>query len=112
MPNAPHSPPGQLSLFSDDAPPAATAPAPPAGPSVFRHPRSQREIRLGEHRVAYEFRRARRRSIGFVVGPDGLTVSAPRWVSVGDVEAALASVVRATRASRLNRMSKFLSLRR
>ena len=83
--------PAQLSLFGEEAPPAsaATAPAPPAGPSVFRHPRSQREIRLGEHRVAYEFRRARRRSIGFVVGPDGLTVSAPRWVSVGDVEAAL-----------------------
>jgi predicted metal-dependent hydrolase len=39
--------------------------------------------------VAYELRRARRRSIGFVVGAEGLSVSAPRWVGVGEVEAAL-----------------------
>ena len=44
---------------------------------------------LEGHRVAFEFRRARRRSIGFVIGPEGLTVSAPRWVGVGEVEAAL-----------------------
>ena len=58
-------------------------------PTEFRHPRSQREIQLGEHRVAYELRRARRRSIGFVVGAEGLSVSAPRWVGVGEVESAL-----------------------
>jgi hypothetical protein len=39
--------------------------------------------------VAYEFRRARRRSIGFVVGSEGLVVSAPRWVGWREVEAAL-----------------------
>src|SRR4249920_1006397 len=78
MPFAPAAtPPQQLSLF--DAAPPAPAPA-PAQPGTFRHPRSQREIRLGEHLVAYELRRARRRSIGFVVGADGLSVSAPRWV--------------------------------
>ena len=54
-----------------------------------RHPRAEREIRLGEHRVAYAFRRARRRSIGFVVGPEGLSVSAPRGVGVREVEGAL-----------------------
>jgi len=43
----------------------------------------------GEHRVAYALRRARRRSIGFCIGVDGLTVSAPRWVSQADVEVAL-----------------------
>jgi predicted metal-dependent hydrolase len=95
---------GQLSLFDDvpaAAPPErAPAVAAPAGalapatadtsaPPAFRHPRSQRDIRLGEHLVAYELRRARRRSIGFVVGVDGLSVSAPRWVGVGEVEAAL-----------------------
>jgi len=72
-------PPSQLSLF-DEAPPSA---------SVFRHPRGQRDIRFGEHIVAYELRRARRRSIGFAISADGLTVSAPRWVGIGDVEAAL-----------------------
>jgi predicted metal-dependent hydrolase len=69
-------------------PAPASAPPPAAGPA-FRHPRAQREIRLGEHHLAYELRRARRRSIGFVVGAEGLTVSAPRWVGVGEIEAAL-----------------------
>jgi len=68
---------------------SAPAPAPTPVPPEHRHPRAAREIHLGEHRVAYAFRRARRRTIGFVVGPEGLTVSAPRWVSVGEVEVAL-----------------------
>ena len=100
MPQGPAAPSStQLSLFDEINAPAAKAtpattapPAPAAAPApagVFRHPRSQRDIRFGEHLVAYELRRARRRSIGFVVSADGLTVSAPRWVGVGDVEAAL-----------------------
>ncbi len=65
-------------------------PAVPANtPPLHRHPRAAREIRLGEHRVAYELRRARRRTIGFVIGPEGLTVSAPRWVGTGEIDAAL-----------------------
>jgi predicted metal-dependent hydrolase len=44
---------------------------------------------LGHTDVAYAFRRAKRRTIGMAVGPDGLEVSAPRWVSVGEVELAL-----------------------
>ncbi len=58
-------------------------------PAVFRHPRANREIRLGDAIVAYEFKRGRRRTIGFVVGPDGLVVSAPKWVSLVDVQAAV-----------------------
>ncbi len=69
---------------------AAAAASPPPAPALeFRHPRSQREIVLGSHRVAYELRRSRRRSIGFVVGAEGLAVSAPRWVGVGEIESAL-----------------------
>ena len=56
---------------------------------VFRHPRAQRDVRLDGHLVAYEMRRVRRRSIGFVVGPEGLSVSVPRWVGVREVDAAL-----------------------
>lgn len=80
----------QLSLFDAPAPPAAErppkAPVPTPAPSGAGTPRA---IRLGEHVVAYRLRRARRRTIGFVVGADGLTVSAPRWVSLADIEAAL-----------------------
>ena len=52
---------------------------------------SRRELLLGLHRVGYELRRARRRSIGFVVGLDGLRVSAPRWVPIAEIEARAAA---------------------
>jgi predicted metal-dependent hydrolase len=55
----------------------------------MRHPRTDREVHLDGHIVGYELRRARRRSIGFSVGAEGLSVAAPRWVSHRDVEAAL-----------------------
>ena len=72
------------------SPPAAQGQAPaPAVPPRFQHPQAQRQINLGEHQVGYAFRRARRRSIGFVVGLEGLSVSAPRWVALAEVESAL-----------------------
>jgi predicted metal-dependent hydrolase len=55
----------------------------------FRHPRANRESRLGDALVGYEFKRGKRRTIGFRVGPEGLAVSAPRWVPLYEVEAAL-----------------------
>ena len=103
----------QRLLFEEPAPlpanpPAATPPAvrvAPAAPSsptteavsiasvlapaVFRHPLADREIRLHEHVVAYALKRARRRSIGFIVGTEGLSVNAPKWVGLHDIEAAL-----------------------
>ncbi len=78
---------------SPAAAPATAAPAaPPANlmqPATWRHPRATHEARLNGHTVAYELRRARRKSIGFIVGTDGLVVSAPRWVGRGDVDTAL-----------------------
>ena len=103
----------QLSLFEEAAPVVAppvfveelstpVVPAAPAAPTlepvsiagmlapaVFRHPQADREIRLNEHVVAYALKRARRRSIGFIVGTEGLSVNAPKWVGVHDIEAAL-----------------------
>ena len=104
--------PAQFSLFEDEAPvdvavvlPPAAAPdtpdavpvaAPPAvsiasvlSPAMFRHPQANREIRLDEHLVAYALKRVRRRSIGFIVGTEGLSVNAPKWVNLGDIESAL-----------------------
>jgi predicted metal-dependent hydrolase len=60
-----------------------------AAPCSFRHPRANREARLGHAVVAYELKRGKRRTIGFVVGPDGLVVSAPKWVPLHEVDAAL-----------------------
>jgi predicted metal-dependent hydrolase len=39
--------------------------------------------------VAYEFKRGKRRTIGFAVGPTGLEVRAPSWVPLYEVDAAL-----------------------
>jgi len=58
-------------------------------PASFTHPRASREVTLGNARVAYEFTRGKRRTIGFVVGVEGLSVRAPRWVALRDVDAAV-----------------------
>jgi predicted metal-dependent hydrolase len=60
-------------------------------PASFRHPRANREAVLGDSVVAFEFKRARRRNIGFMVGPEGLTVSAPKWVPLYEVDEAVRS---------------------
>jgi predicted metal-dependent hydrolase len=60
-------------------------------PASFRHPRANREAILGDSVVAFEFRRAKRRNIGFMVGPEGLTVSAPKWVPLYEVDQAVKS---------------------
>lgn len=60
-----------------------------ADAAVFRHPRTSREIRLCGNLVGYEFKRGKRRTIGFSVGADGLVVHAPAWVSLSDVQRAL-----------------------
>ncbi|WP_284414073.1 SprT family zinc-dependent metalloprotease [Acidovorax sp. SUPP2539] len=75
------------------APPVVKAPPVPLGtllsPAIFRHPRASREVLLGDAVVAYALQRARRRTIGFTVGADGLAVRAPGWVSLAAVDAAL-----------------------
>jgi predicted metal-dependent hydrolase len=39
--------------------------------------------------VSYRFERSRRKSIGFLVGADGLVVRAPNWVTMREVDAAV-----------------------
>lgn len=48
-----------------------------------------RVARLGGQPVAYELRRSRRRTIGLSVDDTGLRVTAPRWASIADIDAAL-----------------------
>jgi predicted metal-dependent hydrolase len=70
--------------------PAAAVPiADVLTPATFRHPRASREAHLNGHLVAYEFRRARRKTIGFAVDSEGLTVSAPRWVGLAEIASVL-----------------------
>lgn len=71
--------------------PLTAAPQPTGGqaPSLLRHPLANRELWLGDTVVAYALQRARRRSIGFTVGADGLSVRAPTSVTLAAVEDAL-----------------------
>ena len=85
-----------LDMFEGAAPQALHGPHVPAQPlgqvlpkAFYAHPRATRRIQLGTTDVAYAFRRSKRRTIGMAIGPDGLEVSAPRWVSLGEVESAL-----------------------
>jgi predicted metal-dependent hydrolase len=58
-------------------------------PVNYAHPKANREVRLEGAVVAYAFARGKRRTIGFAVGPDGLSVRAPRWTPLHEVDAAL-----------------------
>jgi predicted metal-dependent hydrolase len=86
----------QRGLFDDVAEtpvePAAADPGPadraPADP-LLRHPKATRELSLDGQRIAFQLTRVRRRSIGFVVAADGLTVRAPKWVALRDIDAAV-----------------------
>jgi predicted metal-dependent hydrolase len=69
-----------------DGPPAESMTA-VFQPGTWQHPRANRRVRLGGHDITYEFKRGKRRTIGLSVGPEGLSVRAPRWTTVGEVEA-------------------------
>ena len=84
-------PPGRM---PKQRPPAVVEQAPLDSLPVFRHPRAQHEIRLGHALVAFELKRVRRRSIGMVVGVEGLSVRAPRWVGWTEIETALTEKAR------------------
>ena len=62
------------------------------GPDAARRVRdgSSRRIVLAGETVDYRLIRARRRTIGMEVDLEGLTVRAPRWVTLAEIEAALA----------------------
>ena len=76
----------QRSLFDDDA-----LAGPAVDPPVAAPPRGEplREIVLDGRRVGYALVRCRRRTIGFVVGAEGLVVRAPSRVPLREIEAGL-----------------------
>ncbi|MDB5869941.1 MAG: hypothetical protein JWP96_2273 [Polaromonas sp.] len=55
----------------------------------FRHPHATREVLLDGQLVAYEVKRRKRRTIGFSVGAAGLSVSAPKWVPLYEIDQAV-----------------------
>ena len=73
------------------APRAATRDASaPIGPlREHRHPLANREIELAGVRIGFHHAQAKRRSIGMSVGPQGLQVRAPRWVTQAQLQTVL-----------------------
>jgi predicted metal-dependent hydrolase len=74
-----------LAVAPDPAEPIASV----MRPAAFAHPRANREARLQTSIVAFELKRGKRKTIGFSVGADGLTVSAPRWVPLYEIDKAV-----------------------
>jgi hypothetical protein len=95
----------QLSLAFDAQSPTPELPrvGAPRGP--------ERCIVLAGDSLAYQLRRARRRTIGFQIDDRGLTVSAPRWVSLRDIESAIEEKERWIR-SRLEQWQQWRAKRR
>jgi predicted metal-dependent hydrolase len=81
--------PNQLSLLdllpgadANTAPPLSTVPEPPLAAG-------HRRLRLDDHHLDYRLLRSKRRTIGFLIDDDGLRVTAPRWVTVAEIEIAI-----------------------
>jgi predicted metal-dependent hydrolase len=97
--------PNQLELFAQDffaalqptKAPVAPQPlfkAPPVPPRAITPPPGtntppKRHIQLGKTSLDYELRRSSRRSIGFMIDDDGLRVTAPKRVTLAEIDGAI-----------------------
>jgi len=84
----------QLDLFAD--PPHAAVEPPPSRPLAPQPPAIQlppgarwREVMAEGQLIRFVLQRSRRRTIGFLIGDDGLRVTAPRWVGLAEIDAAV-----------------------
>lgn len=92
----------QLDFFSPAPAPHASvdhpapAPLPGAGgqsslptdvPATLRQ--GMRRLQVGNHFLEYTLVRSKRRSIGFLIGDDGLRLTAPKWVTLAEIESAI-----------------------
>lgn len=83
--------PNQLSfdeLFGDTG--TAGQPLPSTVPDSPIPP-GHRRVRLGELNLDYRLLRSKRKTIGFLIDDEGLRVTAPRWVTMAEIESAIAS---------------------
>lgn len=89
----------QLDLFSSEsaAQPKADQPAreevelppPPGMPASQASSANKRRLQIREHILEYRLQRSKRRSIGFLIDDDGLRITAPRWVTIAEIENAI-----------------------
>jgi predicted metal-dependent hydrolase len=72
-------------LFKAPPAPRIALPSPPRAPDAA----PLRRIQLGSHALDYVLRRSTRRSIGFMIDDDGLRVTAPKRVTLADIDNAI-----------------------
>ena len=78
-----------LPLFGEPAAAApGVTPAPPGGP-LAPDGTKLRTVVLGAQTLHYRLKRSSRRSIGFMIDGTGLAITAPRWVTLADIEKAI-----------------------
>ncbi|WP_027211690.1 M48 family metallopeptidase [Burkholderia sp. WSM2232] len=86
-----------LPLFAE---PGSTSSSPsPSGPSSTQREQPAvplapdgsklRSLTIGSRTLHYALKRSARRSIGFAIDSTGLTITAPRWVTLADIETAI-----------------------
>lgn len=88
MPLAPmlqEPPPTAATSANDPQPHVSPPPALAFGLSAD----ATRRIQLGQHQLDYTLLRSKRRSIGFLISDEGLRVTAPKWVTLGEIENAI-----------------------
>jgi predicted metal-dependent hydrolase len=82
-----------LPLFAEPAlPPSSPAhPSAPQKPVMPRAPDGAklRSLTIGAQTLHYQLKRSSRRSIGFAIDSSGLMITAPRWVTLADIETAI-----------------------
>ncbi|MET3244059.1 putative metal-dependent hydrolase [Burkholderia sp. OAS925] len=81
--------PGSTSSSPSPSAPTATPhgqqPAVPLAPDGSK----LRKLVIGSRTLHYALKRSARRSIGFAIDSTGLTITAPRWVTLADIETAI-----------------------
>ena len=76
-----------LTLTPAQAAPDARVPTP--RPAQLPEGSRWREVDTPQQAIGFVLQRSRRRSIGFVVADDGLRITAPNWVTLGQVDEAV-----------------------
>ena len=79
-----------LPLFGEPAPSATRDGVPPPTAAPLPNGVKLRTLALGASTLHYRLKRSSRRSIGFSIDASGLTITAPRWVTLADIENAIA----------------------
>lgn len=67
--------------------PLVLTPSPAASPNGAAAGR--RRVQVGEHLLEYRLLRSKRRTIGFLIDDDGLRMTAPKWVTIAEIENAI-----------------------